>query len=132
VRIGEQVRRVVVGEALIDAHHLESRVAIYPRVVVSPRVYSKVPVAKRRSRLLEDRDGILHVDYFSEMVRRTQVQGAGGTNRNEWVKSALAIIQGNIDTLHGKGKLTELAKWAWFKDRLTPALESAAQQGSQR
>jgi hypothetical protein len=38
---------VVFGEAMVDAYNLESRVAIYPRVAVSSRVYGSISESNR-------------------------------------------------------------------------------------
>jgi hypothetical protein len=53
--------RVVVGEAMVDAYHLESKVARNARVVVSPRISDN-------DRLFEDMDGKRCLDYIGEMM----------------------------------------------------------------
>src|SRR5438105_1445070 len=55
---------VVFGEALVDAYRLESRVAIYPRIAVSSRIYSHLP---NRERIAQDTDGIWYLKYLSEL-----------------------------------------------------------------
>ena len=45
---------VVFGEAMIDAHRLESTVAIYPRIAVSPRIVEKLSEVDRKKLLRKD------------------------------------------------------------------------------
>ncbi len=59
---------VVVGEAMIEAHYLESQVANYPRIAVSRKLYSRISAPGGESLLLKDADGITHFDYFKDMI----------------------------------------------------------------
>jgi hypothetical protein len=59
---------VVFGEAMVDAYQLESKHAIYPRVLVSNRIIERltgIPDAYRTF-LLQDADGRYHLNYFAE------------------------------------------------------------------
>ena len=61
---------VVFGEAMVDAHRLEEKHAVYPRVLVSDRIIARlegVPEAERTF-LLKDTDGLWHLNYFAEMI----------------------------------------------------------------
>jgi hypothetical protein len=55
---------VVIGEALIEAHELESRVANYPRILVSPRVLEHADFQLGATELMKDRDGLWCFDYI--------------------------------------------------------------------
>ena len=110
--------RVVMGEAMNDAYRLERQVASYPRIVVSPRIYSRLPAADRPVRLLQDRDGVLHVNYFPELIR----QAASSAER---LRAWRATIDESIQRLEAVQALHQMAKWAWFKDRLEEAMREA-------
>jgi hypothetical protein len=103
--------RVVVGEAMNDAYRLERQVAILPRVVVSERITSKILPAERPRRLLQDGDGVLHVNYFSELMR----QAASSAKR---LQTWRETVDDNIRKLEAAQSTSQLANWTWFRDRL--------------
>jgi hypothetical protein len=110
---------VVFGEAMIDAHRLESRVAIFPRIAVSSRIYSKVPVSQR-VRLLQDVDGIWHLNYFTNMLA-----SISPSEREEWAGNCVEMIDLNIDSFEKAEKWNEFAKWSWFKDRFVTLIDAS-------
>ena len=99
---------VVFGEGMIDAYRLENRVASYPRVVVSSRIYDKVP-PRSQHRVMQDTDGIRHLDYFSAMTRMLPE-----TERGVWIKRSLATIEQNVGLFEKGEKWNEFGKWSWF------------------
>jgi hypothetical protein len=107
---------VVLGEAMIDAHRLESRVSIFPRVAISSRIYSNVPVGNRNKRLLQDTDGIWHLDYFNNMLAIVPV-----ADRKIWVDSRTEVINQNISAFEKVEKWNEFAKWSWFRGKFVAA-----------
>jgi hypothetical protein len=104
------------GEAMIEAFRLETRTAIYPRVVLSPKI------TKRKGGhrcALKDEDGIWHVDYIGMMLLMT-----GPTDVfRPWLECVVSIIEANVKYMENKGRLNELAKWTWFAKRFHAALE---------
>jgi hypothetical protein len=104
---------VVFGEAMVDAHRLESRAAIFPRVAVSSRIYANLP-PDQRGRLLHDSDGIWHLDYFSNML--TSI--APG-ERKKWTGVCAELIDDNVNAFEKTEKWNEFAKWSWFKGRFS-------------
>ncbi len=60
------------GNALLDAYNLESNVAIYPRIVIHPKVIEKANVTdKYIKRTKLDFDGLIFVDYLQESDFKT-------------------------------------------------------------
>jgi hypothetical protein len=111
---------VVFGEAMVDAYNLESRVAIYPRVAVSSRVYSRIPEADRPEYLRLDRDGIWHLDYLTPMIPNAVPSGETfSDDMRKWVSDLLQIIDSNIKTFEERQRWNELAKWAWFRNEFS-------------
>lgn len=100
---------VVFGEALVDAHRLESRVAIYPRVAVSSRVYSRLA---NRDRVAQDTDGIWHLNYMSELPR-----GLPDDDRTPWFSQCTEMIRKNATDFEQQEKWSEFAKWSWFEKK---------------
>jgi hypothetical protein len=102
---------VVFGEAMVDAYRLESRVSIVPRVAVSSRIYSNVPVCNRK-RLIQDADGIWHLNYFANMLVNVPL-----ADRGEWIDSCAKMIDRNIAHFENAEQWNQFAKWSWFSDR---------------
>jgi hypothetical protein len=97
---------VVFGEGLVDAYNLESRVAIYPRIAVSSRIYARLP---NRDRIAQDTDGIWYLKYLSELPREIEA-----LDRPGWLKRCTAMIQERASHFEQREKWSEFAKWSWF------------------
>jgi hypothetical protein len=114
---------VVLGSAMNEAHKLESKVSLYPRITVSRKIYSEVKTQPRKSLLLQDDDGITHLNYFEQMIR------CGGyptgdnyiLNLNRWIRETELIINQNIELFERLEDWAKLAKWVWFKTRYAEA-----------
>jgi hypothetical protein len=61
-------RGVVFGEAMVDAFQLESRTAIYPRVVLSTSITRRWDWMDNQFGVIKDNDGVYHVDYFTTLL----------------------------------------------------------------
>jgi hypothetical protein len=108
---------------MVEAYELESRHAIYPRIVVSRKLYIQVKFEPRILILLTDQDGITHLNYFTEMVSRSnQIE----ESRACWLDKAGKIIDENIARFEREERWNELAKWVWFKKQLKQARQNAA------
>jgi hypothetical protein len=100
---------VVFGGALVDAYRLESRVAIYPRVAVSSRIYSRL---SNRDRIAQDTDGIWYLKYLSELSRNIQAD-----DREPWLKRCTETIRGHVTNFEQREMWSEFAKWSWFEKK---------------
>lgn len=90
---------VVFGEGMVNAYLLESRVANYPRIVVSSRVYSKLPEANRH-RLRRDKDGIWHLNYLSRLTAQPASSGEDyGDAVRSWIAASVKTIDNNMRVL---------------------------------
>jgi hypothetical protein len=106
---------VVFGEALVDAHQIESRTSVYPRVVLSPTITSRPAWMQNQVNISKDSDGLYHVDYFSTLLLKSAPPGEGyGPGVKAWLDDVIAIISKNLAELESQGRLNELSKWAWF------------------
>ena len=98
---------VVFGEAMVDAYRLESRVAIYPRVVVSSRIYTLLP---NRERIAQDTDGIWYLKYLSELPREIPTG-----DQKAWLDWCTEIIREHAAYFEQREMWNEFAKWSWFQ-----------------
>jgi hypothetical protein len=53
------------GEALVEATQLESRTAVYPRIVLSN---AAIPSKLKEFKIVKDDDGISYLDYIETML----------------------------------------------------------------
>jgi hypothetical protein len=115
---------VIFGEGITEAVQLETRTAIYPRVVLSNKITRRQGWTTDRLFVVKDDDGIYHLDYISSMLFRAAPPG-DDWNRNvkSWFDGVVPIIGRNLRDLELKGKLNELAKWTWFAKRFRVSLE---------
>jgi hypothetical protein len=110
-------KRVVIGEAMTEAYELESRVAVYPRIVVSRKVYSREGGGIG---VIKDTDGIRYLDYYVRMVL-----AGGGQPGDEfkirlraWYANVTEIISKNIQIFEEKEDWNKLAKWVWIEEKV--------------
>jgi hypothetical protein len=109
------------GEAMIEAFHLETRTAIYPRVVLSPKITER---KGWDDFAVKDDDGIRYVDYIGKMLAMI-----GPTSDfMPWLESVVSIIEANVKYLENKGRLNELAKWTWFAKRFLSVAKPLSSQ----
>ncbi|MDX1922694.1 MAG: hypothetical protein SFW65_06170 [Alphaproteobacteria bacterium] len=113
---------VVMGKAMVEAYKLESKVALYPRIAFSRKLYSRVLTESRSLILSKDNDGITHLNYFSSMVL------AGGGEPGEgfplrlkiWLDNANDVIKSNIENFEKNEDWNKLSKWVWFNKHFEP------------
>lgn len=114
---------VVFGEAMIEAYELESRVAVYPRVVLSPRLAARQSWTTQHEVAVSS-DGLHHVDYFSRLPLSAVAPGNDYTERTKaWFQDVIAIIANKHTELRKDGKLKELANWVWFSREFRRGVE---------
>jgi hypothetical protein len=76
---------IVFGPALVEAYELESRIAVYPRIVALPKVYGKINLSLavvhgadwflKNEPFREDFDGIWHLDVLGPFFMRVRPIG---------------------------------------------------------
>jgi len=123
-----QSEGIVFGEALVEAHKLESSVAIYPRIVLSRNVAALIPTDFKKEdgttmqdvlRLMVlDFDGIHFLDYFSLEILEQFFPTPAPTNWEQnllnWISNVNEVIKANIVRHTHDEDLSKLAKWSWF------------------
>jgi hypothetical protein len=110
------VKGVVFGEALVEVTQLESRTAVYPRIILSP--------SARRAEwmkdfvLLKDYDGIHCINYVQQMLWRSSQGAQQGDewtkNVKKWLSEVVPLVHARLQDYERAGRLNELAKWSWF------------------
>lgn len=92
------------GKALVDAHVLEEKTAIYPRVVLS-RQFEKFDLSNI-DRVRQDYDGIYFVDYVSTINKLYP----------DWIDKNKVLIEAQYASREGKpGQEKILQKYGWLR-----------------
>jgi len=107
---------IVFGKAFLEAYSIESKIAIYPRVVISKNLVS-LEVWKNSfpNNVFKDTDGRYRFDNFSMLSNMELGPRADWTRQTgEWCLKAIETVQENIKEYEGKD-LKVLAKWKWFE-----------------
>jgi len=113
---------IVFGEAMLRAYEVERRVAHFPRVAVSPEVVSLLEGMKLITEIVQDRDGIHCLNYFTSMFFGPLEQF------QQWTQFCRNQIASQIGILRAQGRLNELAKWCWFQETFNEVMNGKRAQ----
>src|SRR5947209_7979477 len=118
-------QNIVFGEAMIEAYELETRTAVYPRIVLSSKITSRPDwTAIMRTFVARDDDGIWRFDLFLRTAFHAAAPGEKWAEQvRAWFGEVRPILDANLRELEGKGRLNALAKWAWFTRHFRESLE---------
>ncbi|MGM4918519.1 hypothetical protein [Tardiphaga sp. 813_E8_N1_3] len=109
---------VVFGEAMVDAYNLESKIAVYPRIVVADALLSEMKGASELW-IRRDFDGLLIVNYLSNFILKCAQPGVGYWDNVKNAKNELIdILRNNVEQLTSKNSVAALSKWIWFSKNL--------------
>jgi hypothetical protein len=115
---------VVFGDALVEAYEIESRTSIYPRVVLSHGITSRPGWNEKRMEVIKGDDGLYHINYFRNLALTAVPSGdTYPEDIKAWFAEVIARIASNLTELESKGRLRELAKWAWFAREFRSGME---------
>ncbi len=99
-----QRKNFIWGKALVDAHILEEKSALYPRVVLSHQL-SQLEFPDD-VRILKDFDGLFFVDYLTKVRQAFP----------EWIYNALTMIQTAYAEYSDNERI--LQKYSWLKHHI--------------
>lgn len=128
---------IIFGRGLIDAHALESKCAIYPRIVVSPEIIRRIDITDLELRgtgyLLKCDDGLWCINYFDKLANYAGCEARYSPTTGDkvsillWRKHVLELARRNIRKFEsGENQAAEkYAKWSWFKKQFCDAIERA-------
>lgn len=124
---------IVFGEAMVKAYRLESRTAIYPRVVLSQEICSQPDWIKSgKINLRRGNDGLYYFNYYRDLVIATVPPGDGAIDRQRvWFANLNRITAENLSKLEKEGNMAAFSKWAWFANELYAAM-SEIPEGTRR
>jgi hypothetical protein len=113
---------VVFGPALIEAVRLESRIAIYPRIVVCEQAAQLFDPCKS-ALLMQDFDGLACVNYYRDCIWRGAMPGEDFSEKiQEWIVFASDLLNKNLQELKQPRFMGQRAKWVYFAEKWKQAL----------
>jgi hypothetical protein len=115
---------IVFGQAMVDAYNLESKSAIYPRVVISPSLLKRFEGKPGFQGFVHHGyDGIGSLDYFRFLVSALSPAGPEHSSSTKaYFDRIVPIMKDNVKQLRAMGNLNATSKWVWFAKTLTEAL----------
>lgn len=123
---------VIFGRGLVEAHELESTVANYPRIAISPRLFNFIPSDLRAPPLFYTGvDGIEELNYFKSFRDSSIGMSVKGgwlvwrsgerfkrpeheAHEREWIQNVRKRAEEEIAKLDAQGELRTASKWRWF------------------
>lgn len=104
---------IIFGPGLNEAYKLESKAAIFPRVILSTNIVNHNEFTLLNEYLILDRDGKYYVDYLDLIFT-----GIG----LEKIEKFKLIAAENINKFQNCGRGEIVEKWEWFKQYLNEKL----------
>ena len=123
---------VLFGQGMIDAYHLESTAAVYPRIVIAPKLADEIGTDFRAMLCRKDSDGLWFIDPFAMGItpgNAAILLEDGYGPHEEALKSIGKRIDQEIGLLSEPG---HLAKWNWLKNQHRIATDEFAELGMPR
>jgi hypothetical protein len=115
---------VVFGEAMVKAYSLESKTAIYPRVVLSQDVCTQTDwIMLGKTFLRRGNDGLYYFNYYRDLVLSSAPPGdrwMDGTKA--WSAHLNQLLAENLSKLEKESSIAAFSKWAWFANELYAAM----------
>lgn len=127
--------RVAFGTGLVKAYELESQVAFFPRIIVTPDVFeNSLPFAAADGNATDDRsmfkdtDGYWCLDYMTAYLETfgSDPSPEMCTARRTWALGARAKYRGMGASLAAAGNTKAAQKWLWFADRFERSMLSVS------
>ena len=134
ISIGKMVHKddLLYGEGMIRAYDIESKAAIYPRVVIDPELIDDFNSGHRAMFLSHDSDGLWHTDPFAFGI---MPPGSQALLEDAWdphlvfLENFEKAIQSEINSSSDTG---HIAKWGWLEGQRKQAHTFHTQFGKAR
>lgn len=113
---------MVWGTALVKAYKLENSIAIYPRVIVDPKLVSELELTQPDSSLrvkewvIQDEDRLFMVNCFHKALKEREL----------FIVSLFDLVEEKIVETHDNIKVCQ--KWLWFSSFIQKRLETISEE----
>lgn len=117
--------RIVFGQGLIDAYHLENKVAVYPRIILDQKfvemLFSKSSMQSSSDFVRRDHDGLYHLHIFQAQLSTMSLKGS--------LESNMTLGRSEIEKAVNELDMSIKAKAGWLARYFN---EYAAEMGLQK
>lgn len=126
IAVGPTVHQsdIIYGEGMISAYKIESKAAVYPRIVVDESVLEHPDIEYGKDFLSKDYDGLWFIDPFefeASCPGDTELLADGADPR----KIYLCELGKHIETgLMDASRVDHKSKWRWLENRYEKAVRS--------
>lgn len=120
ITVGElyHENNMLLGPAMIEAYNLESKVAVYPRIIVEDFLIKqfKETICDETDKVLfdsllkKDSDGWMYVDFLSQSQEFDNPE----TEYEDWVKNLQELVNNNINNKD----VSVRTKYMWLDERI--------------
>jgi hypothetical protein len=120
------------GEGMLRAYALESKVAVYPRIVVDESLVAQINQNYQKIFLRKDTDGMWFLDPFSVGIRGNDTDSLledGYDPHEEALKAVHVEIANALKNLTDAG---QRVKWMWLQTQLAIAESDFHREGQPR
>ena len=131
---GRTVHRddILYGEGILAAYDLESKAAVYPRIVIDPKLVDDITPRYRSTFLDKDQDGLWFINPFTIGIRPGGADALledGYDPHEVSLRSLGEIINKELLRLRDAG---QLAKWGWLQKQHSAAIAEYRRLGTPR
>jgi hypothetical protein len=123
---------ILYGEGMLQAHYLESKAAIYPRIVLDPKLLDDLTPMYRAMLLSHDSDGLWFIDPFSVGVLPGNSEDMLERGCDPYEESLKMLGKKMDQELSRLSDVGQIAKWTWLKTRHGIAVLEFAEFGKPR
>jgi hypothetical protein len=115
---------IVFGQAMVEAYNLESKSAIYPRVVISPSLLKRLEGRPGVQAFVHHGyDGVGSLDYFFFLISALSPSGSEHSSSTKaYFDRVVPVMKENVERLRATGHLNATSKWVWFAKMFAEAL----------
>jgi len=102
------------GEGMLKAYRLESKAAIYPRIVIDPAICTQLNMPFCANTTLRDEDGLISIDPFKFNTvhpNAAELAAEGYCPRAEYLKKVKANL---LEGKKSANTVDQRAKWTWL------------------
>ena len=116
---------IAFGDAMVEAYRLESKTAIYPRIVLSHKVSTHAAWMKwGKVNLRRGSDGLYYFNYYRNLVFNSGPPGNDAIDRMKaWFARLTQLIADNLSKLEKGSNMAGFSKWAWFANELYSTMQ---------
>jgi hypothetical protein len=123
---------ILYGAGMLDAYYLESKAAIYPRIIIESKLVNGLQPGYRTVFLDRDVDGLWFLNPFTMGILPSDSEALLEDGFDPYEESLKRLGRKIDDELARLSDVSQIAKWSWLKSHYISALSEFARFGKPR